>query len=105
MGLKEYWEYAEFQTPSGNGYIEKSKGNLVYTQVDAEIPNEQLPVVLERTYNSQSSAKTAFGVGRTHSFDMELLNICRNDTLDFRDIVLKDGTGTLFFFNRSQDGT
>lgn len=105
MGLKEYWEYAEFTTPSGNGYVEKSKGNLFYTQVDAQIPNEQLAVSLERAYNSQSTAKTAFGVGWTHSFDMELLNICRNDTLDFKDIVLKDGTGTLFFFDRNQDGT
>lgn len=105
MGIKEYWEYAEFATPSGNGYIEKSQGNLVYTQVDAEIPNEQLPVVLERTYNSQSSAKTAFGVGWTHSFDMELLNICKNDSLDFKNIVLKDGNGTLFFYNQSDDGS
>lgn len=104
MGIKEYWEYAEFATPSGNGYIEKSKGNLVYTQVDAEIPNEQLPVVLERTYNSQSSAKTAFGVGWTHSFDMELLNICKNDSLDFKNIVLKDGNGTLFFYHQGADG-
>lgn len=83
MGRKEYWEYVEFDTPSGNGGIEKSRGNMVYTQADAEIPNEQLPVCLERTYNSQSSEKTAFGVGRTHSFDMELLNVCKNDSVGF----------------------
>lgn len=105
MGLKEYWEYAEFDTPSGDGNIEKSRGNLVYIQADAEIPNEKLPVKLERTYNSLSSEKTAFGVGWTHSFDMELLNICKNDSLDFKNIVLKDGNGTLFFFNRKDDGS
>ncbi len=104
LGLKEYWEYAEFDTPSGNGAIEKSKGNLVYTQVDTEIPNEQLPVMLERTYNSQSSEKTAFGVGWTHSFDMELVNICKNDSLDFKNIVLKDGDGTLYFYSQKDDG-
>lgn len=105
LGLKEYWEYAEFDTPSGDGNIEKSRGNLVYTQADTEIPNEQLPVKLERTYNSMSSEKTAFGVGWTHSFDMELLNICKNDSLDFKNVVFKDGSGTLFFFNRKEDGT
>lgn len=105
LGVKEYWEYAEFDTPSGNGAIEKSKGNLVYTQVDTEIPNEQLPVILERTYNSQSSEKTAFGVGWTHSFDMELVNICKNDSLDFKNIVLKDGDGTLYFYNQKDNET
>lgn len=105
LGLKEYWEYAEFDTPSGEGAIEKSKGNFVYTQKDTEIPNEQLPVVLERTYNSQSSEKTAFGVGWTHSFDMELLNICKNDSLEFKNIVLKDGNGTLYFYNQKEDGS
>lgn len=105
LGLKEYWEYAEFSTPSGDGNIEKSRGNLVYSQTDTEIPNEQLPVKLERTYNSMSSEKTAFGVGWTHSFDMELLNICKNDSLDFKNVVLKDGNGTLFFFNKKEDGS
>ena len=52
-----------------------------------------------------SSEKTAFGVGWTHSFDMELLNICKNDSLDFKNVVLKDGNGTLFFFNKKEDGS
>ncbi|MEO2239652.1 DNRLRE domain-containing protein [Dorea sp. YH-dor226] len=105
MGIKEYWEYAEFDTPSGNGYIEKSRGNLVYSQVDAQIQNEKIPLSLERTYNSQSTAKTAFGVGWTHNYDIEILNICVRDSTDYKNIVLKDGNGTLFFFNRNTDGT
>ena len=63
LGLKEYWEYAEFSTPSGDGNIEKSRGNLVYSQTDTEIPNEQLPVKLERTYNSMSSEKIRIWCG------------------------------------------
>lgn len=105
MGVKDYWEYAEIGLPNGDVNIEKSGGNLVYTQKDVEIPNEQLEVVLSRTYNSQSSAKSAFGVGWNHSFDMEILNICEDDSLEFNTVVLKDGYGTVYRFEKKDDGS
>lgn len=58
MGSKEYWEFAEIELPTGDIGIEKSMGNLVYQQLDAELPNEQLEVEINRTYNSQSTAKS-----------------------------------------------
>lgn len=57
MGVKDYWEFAEIETPIGDLNIEKSMGNMVYSQKDADIPNEQLEVALNRTYNSQATSK------------------------------------------------
>ncbi|MDY3010718.1 MAG: DNRLRE domain-containing protein, partial [Clostridiales Family XIII bacterium] len=105
MGVKEYWEFAEIESPAGDISIEKSMGNLVFSQTDAEIPNEQLEVELSRTYNSQSTAKSAFGVGWSHDFDMELLNICKGNELNYDNVVLKDGSGTIYHFIKQADGS
>ena len=101
LGMKEYWEFTEFETANGNGYIEKSQGNFVYVQRDAQIPNEGLEVYLDRTYNSQSSSQGAFGYGWSHDYDMELLNVCESDSLEFNNVVFKDGDGTIFYFSRN----
>ncbi len=103
LGMKDYWEFTEFETANGNGYIEKSRGNFVYVQQDAEIPNEGLEVYLARTYNSQSSSQGAFGYGWSHDYDMELLNICEGDSLEFNNVVFKDGDGTIFYFSRNDE--
>ena len=100
LGTKDYWEFTEFNTPNGNGFIEKSKGNFLYQQKDAEIPNEGFDVTLTRSYNSQSSSRSVFGMGWSHDYDIELLNICENNSQDFNHIVLKDGNGTIFHFTR-----
>ena len=100
LGTKDYWEFTEFNTPNGNGFIEKSKGNFLYQQKDAEIPNEGFDVTLTRSYNSQSSSRSVFGMGWSHDYDIELLNICENNSQDFNHIVLKDGNGSIFHFTR-----
>lgn len=98
MGVKEYWAFAEVDIPNGDLSVEKSMGNLVYEQIDASLPNEQLAVELTRTYNSQSSAKSAFGIGWTHDYDIELLNVCSADSVNDDNIVMKDGSGTIYHF-------
>ena len=105
MGIKEYWEYVDIEMPNGTGYIEKSEGNFVYQQTDAVLPNEELEVNLNRTYNSKSSAKSAFGIGWNHDYDMEILSLCENDKLDEGKIALKDSTGTIYYFYKKDDGT
>ena len=81
LGYKSYWEYESFENPVGTGYVEKSQGNFVYTQTDAEIENEKLPVKIDRTYNSQASTVSSLGLGWNHSYDIELLNINEADKL------------------------
>ncbi|WP_419725664.1 polymorphic toxin-type HINT domain-containing protein [Terrisporobacter petrolearius] len=105
MGIKEYWEYVDIEMPNGTGHIEKSEGNFVYQQKDAVLPNEELEVNLNRTYNSKSSAKSAFGIGWNHDYDIEILSLCEKDKLDEGKIALKDSTGTIYYFHKKDDGT
>ncbi|MDE8731913.1 DNRLRE domain-containing protein [Eubacteriales bacterium DFI.9.88] len=104
LGLQEYWQYEEFNNPVGSGSIEKSSGNFVYQQTDASLPNEKLEVELTRTYNSQSSEKSAFGLGWNHNYDLELLNVYDKETDSFDNVVFKDSSGSIFrFIKNSQD--
>ena len=103
LGLQDYWQYEEFNNPVGSGSVEKSGGNFVYQQTDAELPNEKLAVDLTRTYNSQSSQKSAFGLGWTHNYDLQLLNVYDEKAESFDNVVLKDSTGSIFRFTRSTD--
>ena len=105
MGIKEYWEYVDIEMPNGTGHIEKSEGNFVYQQTDAVLPNEGLEVNLNRTYNSKSSAKSAFGIGWNHDYDIEILSLSENDKLDEGKIALKDNTGTIYYFYKKDDGS
>ena len=100
LGMKEFWGFTEFNTPNGNGYIEKSNGNFLYQQTDAELPNEGFDVKLTRAYNSQSSWQGTFGFGWSHEYDIELLNICEESDLTFTHVILKDGNGTIYHFTR-----
>ncbi|WP_415931302.1 RHS repeat-associated core domain-containing protein [Zhenpiania hominis] len=103
LGLQDYWQYEEFNNPVGSGSVEKSSGNFVYQQTDAELPNEKLEIDLTRTYNSQSSQKSAFGLGWTHNYDLQLLNVYDEKAESFDNVVLKDRTGSIFRFTRSTD--
>lgn len=103
LGHKEYWAYADIATPSGSGYIEKSQGNFVYEQTDGEIANEQLAVALTRTYNSMATSKSAFGYGWTHNYDIELLKLGKDSSLEEGILVLRDGSGTLYQFKEDGD--
>ena len=104
LGHKPYWEYESFENPNGIGYVEKSQGNFVYSQTDVDIANEKMPITIERTYNSQASTVSSFGLGWNHSYDLELLNINEEDKLIDRK-ALRDETGTIFLFEKLQDGT
>ena len=100
LGMKDFWEFTEFTTPNGNGYIEKSGGNFLYEQKDAQIPNEGFDVHLTRAYNSQSSMKGTFGFGWSHDYDIELINVCENGSTAYTHMALKDGNGTIYHFTK-----
>ena len=103
LGMKDYWEFAEFDTPNGSGYIEKSSGNFLYQQKDAELPNEGFDVEFTRTYNSKSSIRGNLGTGWSHEYDIELLDISEDDALKFTHVILKDGNGTIYHFTRGKE--
>ena len=100
MGMKEYWQYQNFGLPIGTGYVEKSRGNFFYKQTDVSLPNEGVPIDFSRIYNSQASYKTSFGRGWSHAYDIELVNDCKNsaDQLDYKNMLLRDATGSMFGF-------
>ncbi len=100
LGIKDFWEFTEFNTPNGNGYIEKSSGNFVYQQTDTQLPSEGFDIKLMRTYNSQSSCRGTFGSGWSHDYDMELINVSDDNSLDFTHVVFRDGNGTIYHFTR-----
>ena len=96
LGNKEYLGYFTFDTPNGNGTIEKSKGNLTYSQTDTELPTEQLDFSLQRTYNSQSTFSGMFGLGFSDTFHRELYKVGDN-------IVLSENDGSIYKFKKESD--
>lgn len=102
LGIKEYWSYAKMGTPNGTAAIEKSEGNLTYQQTDASLANEKLVVTLDRTYNSRATVKSAFGMGWSHTYDMELLKLNQGSQLD-DSLVLRYGDGTMYQFVKQGD--
>ena len=98
LGMREYWRYAHMGTPSGDAYIEKSEGNFLYQQTDAELSSEKVDAMLERTYNSRSTAKGIFGMGWSTAFDMELLRKAQDGQL-----VLRYPDGTIYEFSRDAE--
>ena len=104
LGDKESFSYATAQMPNGDISIEKSKGNLLFTQEDIEIDNDEMPVEISRAYNSQSSAVSAFGPGWSHNYDLELLGICEGPTSDMEQIAYRDETGSILLFSKGSDG-
>ena len=75
----------------------------MYQQKDAELPNEDFDVTLTRTYNSQSSTRGTFGSGWSHDYDIELINLSDDNSLDFTHVILKDGNGTIYHFTRGSE--
>ena len=96
LGNKEYLGYFTFDTPNGNGTIEKSKGNLTYSQTDTELPTEQLDFSLQRTYNSQSTFSGMFGLGFSDTFHRELYKVGDN-------IVLSENDGSIYKFKKENE--
>ncbi|MCC2763215.1 DNRLRE domain-containing protein, partial [Intestinibacter bartlettii] len=96
LGNKEYLGYFAFDTPNGNGTIEKSKGNLTYSQTDTELPTEQLDFSLQRIYNSQSTFSGMFGLGFSDTFHKELYKVGDN-------IVLSENDGSIYKFKKENE--
>ena len=97
LGIKDYWGYNEFDTSTGEGYIEQSLGNMVYKQSDAYVKGKELDIELERTYNSLSTSKTPMGYSWDFSFNPILLSTY-NEYGDEQGMVFKDGSGTIYNF-------
>ena len=92
-GFKDYFVYYEFGLPTGTGYIEKSSGNLIYSQDDYFLSNPQLEYGLSRTYNSQLNITTAFGKGWVDSYHKELYKYGTS-------ILLLDSDGSITEFEK-----
>ena len=104
LGSKECWSYAEASMPNGDISIEKSKGNLLFSQTDIEIDNDDMPLEISRVYNSQASAVSAFGPGWSHNYDLELLAVCHGSTSQMEQIAYRDETGSIILFSKGSDG-
>lgn len=99
IGDQSYWTYSSFNAGAGNGNVNVSSGNLVFSSEDFSFPSI-LPVDMTRTYNSQSTATSSLGKGWDFSFNFRLYALSNGD------IVLKDGDGTLHkFIYNSGTGT
>ncbi|MBQ2678072.1 MAG: RHS repeat-associated core domain-containing protein [Firmicutes bacterium] len=90
--------------PNGDISIEKSKGNLLFSQEDISIDNDDMPFEISRVYNSQSSAVSAFGPSWSHNYDLELLSVCEGPTSEMEQIAYRDDTGGIILFSKGQDG-
>lgn len=99
LGSKSYLGYFSYETPNGNGTIEKSKGNLTYSQTDIELPASQVNFTLERNYNNQSSINSMFGIGWSDSFHKELYKIGTNG-----DVIFRDSDGAMYKFLKDNEG-
>ncbi|MGL4485196.1 MAG: RHS repeat-associated core domain-containing protein [Anaerovoracaceae bacterium] len=87
-------------TPNADIKVEKSEGNLLYTQTDAELPNEAMPISFNRVYNSRSPAISSFGMAFSHNYDIELISPSIGYTSGFTNAMLKDETGSIITFQK-----
>lgn len=94
LGIKENLGYVNFDTPNGSGAVEKSKGNIYYSQNDISLPNKELNFALTRIYNSQSTEKTMFGNGWDFGQAMRLYA-----TQGSNNLWLRDSTGNRIEFD------
>ncbi|MGL4484273.1 MAG: DUF6531 domain-containing protein, partial [Anaerovoracaceae bacterium] len=92
LGEKDSYSYLNMELPNANVKVEKSQGNAFYSQRDAELTNETMPISFTRVYNSQSNMKGAFGLGFSHNYDISLLSPGMNTGTDFDTAIVKDDT-------------
>ncbi|MGD9972819.1 MAG: DUF1566 domain-containing protein [Desulfatirhabdiaceae bacterium] len=52
--------------------VNTATGNYIYTQKDFEIPGIGLPIIFERTYNSQDGTDSPLGYGWNHTYNPTL---------------------------------
>ncbi|MGL4483812.1 MAG: DUF6531 domain-containing protein, partial [Anaerovoracaceae bacterium] len=104
LGEKDSYSYLDMELPNANVMVEKSQGNAFYTQTDAELPNEAMPISFFRVYNSQSNMKGAFGLGFSHNYDISLLSPGMGTGTDFDSAIVKDDTGAIVTFQKEGSG-
>ncbi|MGL4484489.1 MAG: DUF6531 domain-containing protein, partial [Anaerovoracaceae bacterium] len=104
LGEKDSYSYLDMELPNANVKVEKSQGNAFYTQTDAELTNETMPISFSRVYNSQSNMKGAFGLGFSHNYDISLLSPGMNTGTDFDTAIVKDDTGSIVTFQKEGSG-
>ena len=66
----------------------RARGTSSMNRPMRKSPNEQLDVALTRTYNSMATSKSGFGYGWTHSYDIELLKLGKDNSLEDGILVL-----------------
>ncbi len=98
IGSMYYLDHFSFDTPVGNGTIEKALGNFKYTQIDFSISNRNFDYGLERTYNSQSANLGMLGKGWLDSYHKEIYT-----DLDGK-IYFRVGDGTTYTFTEGESG-
>ena len=98
LGLQDFWKFSEFSAGNGVGYLNVANGNLVYNSTDSVFPGMMLAMVMRRTYNSQSDVKTPLGYGWDFSYNTCLYKEYDTGEGDI-DLILKDGDGSLHYFD------
>ncbi len=93
-GSKEIYDYLNITTPTGIGNIELSKGNFVYEQSDIMLPAPQIPIEIDRVYNSASSTITDFGYGWSSTYDAYISETKSK-------IYYQDGTKAVYVFTKN----
>lgn len=95
LGNKEYLSYEEVALPTSTAYIEKSSGNLVFSQNDYSISNAQLDYGMTRCYNSQSQYKSMVGKGWMDSYHKEIFKFGE-------DFYFVDSDGSVYLFEKDK---
>ncbi|WP_020405326.1 DUF6531 domain-containing protein [Hahella ganghwensis] len=68
-------------------------GNMYHQETDFAVPTRGLPILLQRTYNSNSSVDGPFGRGWTFSYNQTLKFVDTDENGKSDSIIWKNGTG------------
>ena len=102
VGNKPNLGYQSLSLPIGSGSIEKSSGNVNYSQTDITLPNPQLPITLTRNYNSGVKAMGMFGLGWDFGMNAEIMR--QVDSNGVVNLIYKDSSGALYSFVKNSSG-
>ena len=73
LGIKPFWPYdVNALGAGGKAMVNLWSGNLLVQHTDLTVPGRGLPIVIQRTYNSQSTRTGAFGKGWSSIVDTHL---------------------------------
>ena len=102
LGNVQNLGYQSISLPMGSGSIEKSQGNVAYSQTDVTLPNPQLQISLTRDYNSGNETVGMFGLGWDLGMNVEIMKQIGSDGAV--NLIYKDETGALFVFKKNANG-